>query len=43
MKRLIIGFFAAILLATAVTGCHTVRGAEQDIESAGEGIKNAAE
>lgn len=33
MKRMIIVFVATILVATAVTGCNTVRGAGEDIES----------
>lgn len=38
MKRLLLGFFAAIALIAGVTGCNTVRGAGQDIEKTGEAI-----
>lgn len=41
MKRLLIGFCAAILLVAGVTGCNTMRGAGADIENAGEGIQDA--
>jgi predicted small secreted protein len=41
IKRLTLAFFAAILLTTAVTGCHTVRGAGEDVEKTGEAIQNA--
>jgi predicted small secreted protein len=35
MKRLILGIFSAGLLVLAITGCNTVRGAGEDIESIG--------
>lgn len=40
IKRLIIALFAAVTLVTAVTGCHTVRGAGEDVEDAGAAIRN---
>ncbi len=40
MKRILFTFFAATFLALAVTGCNTVRGAGEDVESAGETIRN---
>jgi entericidin B len=36
MKRALIGTLLMLLLALAVTGCNTVRGAGEDIESVGE-------
>ena len=41
-KRLIIMVFSAALLLAAITGCNTVRGAGEDIESAGSTISGAA-
>ena len=40
IKRLILALFATVALVTALTGCHTVRGAGEDIENAGESIQN---
>lgn len=40
MKKLIIAFAAAILLVTAMTGCNTVRGAGEDIESVVDEFEN---
>ncbi len=40
MKRLVIGLFAAAVLCFAATGCHTVRGAGEDISTAGQTIQN---
>lgn len=34
-KRLLIGICSAVLLVVAVSGCNTVRGAGEDIESVG--------
>jgi predicted small secreted protein len=39
MKALIIALLGAVLLATAVTGCHTARGFGEDVERAGQGIQ----
>jgi len=39
-------FVLAVLITiciTALTGCHTLRGAGQDIESAGESIQKATQ
>jgi predicted small secreted protein len=33
LKRIILGLFAAVALVTAVTGCHTVGGASEDVEN----------
>lgn len=43
MKRLLFGFCAAIMLALGVTGCNTMQGAGEDIESAGEEIQDAVD
>lgn len=37
---MIIAFAATILVATALTGCNTVRGAGEDIESVVEEIED---
>jgi len=37
-----IAFFAATLLIGALTGCNTMRGAGEDVESAGSAVKDAA-
>lgn len=36
-------FFAALLLAFAVTGCSTMEGFGEDVEKAGEKIQDSAE
>lgn len=41
MKKVIITFCAAVLLAVSVTGCNTVRGAGEDVERAGEAVRDA--
>lgn len=40
-KRLLIVIFSAALLVTAITGCNTVRGAGEDIESVGATISGS--
>ena len=40
IKRLRFALFAAVALVTAFTGCNTVRGAGEDVENAGESIRN---
>lgn len=42
MKRVLMGFFAAILLVVGLTGCNTMQGAGEDIEDAGEAIQDTA-
>ena len=37
-KRILLGIFSAVLLVLAVSGCNTVRGAGEDIESVGSTI-----
>ena len=34
---------AALLGASAVTGCNTLRGAGQDVENAGDAVKDAVD
>lgn len=41
IKRLVLAFFAAVMLTVSVTGCNTTRGAGEDIESVGEGLQDA--
>ena len=41
MKRLIMVFFAGLFLAAGMTGCNTMRGAGEDIESVGEEMQKA--
>lgn len=43
MKRIAFAFFAAILLALSTTACNTVRGAGEDVQSAGKAIQNTAD
>jgi entericidin B len=43
MKRLILAFFAAAFVVLGVTGCNTMRGAGEDIESTGEAIQRGAQ
>jgi predicted small secreted protein len=38
IKRLLIGIFSAVLLVVAVSGCNTVRGAGEDVESIGAAV-----
>jgi predicted small secreted protein len=42
IKKILLAFFAAVALFTAMTGCHTVKGAGEDIESAGEAISGSS-
>ena len=37
-KRLLIAFISTMLLVIAVSGCNTVRGAGQDVQSVGAAI-----
>jgi predicted small secreted protein len=37
-KRLLVGIFSAAVLIIASTGCNTVKGAGEDIESIGAAI-----
>jgi len=39
MKRMILLMFAAVALVVGTAGCHTVRGAGEDIESTGQKIQ----
>ncbi len=41
IKQVLLGLFAAILLMFAVTGCNTVRGAGEDIESVGAAVSGS--
>jgi len=41
MKRLLIGIFCATALIIAFTGCNTVHGAGEDIESVGTAISGS--
>ncbi len=41
MKKVIFAFFAALFLCTAVTACHTVHGAGEDVEDVGHAVQNA--
>ncbi len=38
LSRFIIGLFAAAALVLAATGCNTVRGAGEDVESVGSTV-----
>jgi entericidin B len=38
LKRAIIALCSAVVLVVALTGCNTVRGAGEDIESVGTAI-----
>jgi predicted small secreted protein len=40
IKRVLIGVAAMLLLAFAGTGCNTVHGAGEDIESVGESVQS---
>jgi predicted small secreted protein len=37
-KRLLIAFISTLLLVVAVSGCNTVRGAGEDVQSVGSAI-----
>jgi predicted small secreted protein len=39
IKRLLFVFFASMALLTGFTGCHTVHGAGEDVESVGDKIQ----
>ena len=41
IKRIVIVVFSAALLTLAMTGCNTVRGAGEDIESVGSAISGS--
>ena len=41
--RHMLAFFAAAILALAVTGCNTMRGAGEDVEAGGEAVSETAE
>ena len=43
MKRILIALLAAFVLASVVTGCHTARGAGEDLEKAGQKIQDKAD
>jgi predicted small secreted protein len=40
MKKLLIVLAAAMLLVLGVTGCNTVKGAGEDIESVGDAMQD---
>jgi predicted small secreted protein len=42
-RAMVLWLLALCLGGTVLAGCHTVRGAGKDIESAGEGIQRATE
>jgi predicted small secreted protein len=41
IKRLLIGIVSATLLVIAVSGCNTVRGAGEDVESVGAAVSGS--
>jgi len=43
VKRFLMLTLLAAALVVSVTGCHTVRGAGQDIESVGEAVQDASD
>jgi predicted small secreted protein len=43
MKRILLALLAAIVVSTAFTGCHTARGAGEDLEKAGQKIQDKAD
>jgi predicted small secreted protein len=43
ITRLLIAIFTAALLVVAATGCNTVRGAGEDIESVGSTISGTSD
>lgn len=42
MKNIAI-LLSGLILTTAIAGCHTVKGAGQDIQQGGQAISNAAD
>ncbi len=40
MKRILLALLATVVLSTFVSGCHTARGAGEDIEHAGQKIQD---
>jgi len=42
-KLIVLWLLLAGLCGSALTGCHTMKGAGQDIEQAGEGIQRAVD
>lgn len=42
MKKVLYSFVTVLLLGMAVSGCNTVKGAGQDIQSGGQAISRAA-
>jgi predicted small secreted protein len=40
MKKVLIVLAAAMLLVLGVTGCHTFKGAGEDIESVGDAMQD---
>ena len=40
MKRALLALLAAFVLSSFVTGCHTARGAGEDLEHAGQKIQD---
>lgn len=43
LKRMLYGLFLVFLLAAGLSGCATMRGLGEDIESAGRALQDAAE
>jgi len=43
MKKIVLGLLFLLFSSYGLAGCNTISGVGQDIESAGEGIHNAAE
>ena len=41
INRLLITLFAAAVLVLAVSGCNTVRGAGEDVESVGQAMQGS--
>jgi predicted small secreted protein len=40
INRIVLAFFAVVVLAVSTTACHTVHGAGEDVESVGSAIKD---
>jgi predicted small secreted protein len=43
LKRIVTLLFIAALVAVAGLGCHTAHGFGQDVQDAGQGIKNGTD
>jgi entericidin A len=43
MKRILLALLTAFVLSNVFTGCHTARGAGEDIEKAGQKIQDKAD